>query len=175
MLDRYPQLGLATNRHHNGGMADWHRLGQLVTARRVALGYRRREDLTTAFDGVSQRTLGDIETARKAGYHRNTLATLEHALQWAPGSIQAILTGGEPTPAPASANYIPSPITQHLADAAAYADTHPVDPALIRVMRSPDLTDEQKARIMRSLIAEQERFAERRADELIRQALGETS
>ncbi len=44
------------------------------------------------------------------------------------------------------------------------------DEALIRVMNSPDLDDAAKAKIMRLLIAEQERFARERvtrAEELI--------
>ncbi|MET0419572.1 MAG: hypothetical protein ABW022_26455 [Actinoplanes sp.] len=142
------QLGLATNCHQNEPMADWHRLGQHVTARRIELGYRRREDLTTAFEGISQRTLGDIESGRREGYHRNTLATLEHALQWAPGSMNAILDGGEP-------------VTQAPAGAPPAANSS--DSALAAVMRSDKLTESDKAKIVKVLIAEQQRFERERA------------
>ncbi len=150
-------------------MADWHRLGQYVTARRVALGYRRREDLTAAVEGVGQRTLGSIETGEKGGYHRSTLATLERALRWAPGSIQAVLDGGEPTELPGAAQatgaaYNPTVITSEM---------HPADAALIKIMRNPHLSDAQKARIARTLITDQERYAAQRADELIAQARDE--
>ena len=170
MDDTHHSLGLATNCHHNDDMADWQRLGQQVTARRVALGYRRREDLTNAADGVSLRTLGDIESGRRTGYHRNTLATLENALRWAPGSIQAILEGGEfaEQPTPATIGSGPDRDTAPTSPPSSAGDS-----ALIKIMRSKDLTDDQKARIIRELIAEQQRYAERRADELIRQVRDE--
>ena len=159
-------LGVATNCHHNGGMDDWPRLGQHVTARRVELGYRRREDLIAAIDGISLRTLGSIETGSQTGYHRNTIATLETALHWAPGSIQTILNGGNPTPATTAQVNATLPALTANASAAVSAS----DEAIIRVMNSPDLDDQAKAKIMRLLIAEQERFARERvtrADELI--------
>ncbi len=170
MTDTHAQLGLATNCHHNDRMADWQRLGQHVTARRIELGYRRREDLTAAVEGVSLRTLGDIESGRRQGYHRNTLAVLEHALRWAPGSIAAILEGGQPqviVSAPAETTTTTYTIPK------AAAMSHPADVALIQIMRSPDLTDEQKARVVRALLEDQAKYAERRAAELIEQVRGE--
>jgi hypothetical protein len=85
-------------------------LGHHIVSRRVALGYRNRTDLA---DNVqfTVRTLADIEHGvRKAS--PGTYALLENKLAWAPGSIDAILAGGEPkemvvkmrrhTPAPMS-------------------------------------------------------------------------
>ena len=70
------------------------RLGHHIVSRRVALGFRNRTDLA---DGVqfSVRTLADVEQGvRKAS--PGTYAMLENTLAWAPGSIDTILTGGDP-------------------------------------------------------------------------------
>lgn len=169
------ELAVATNCHQTDRMVDWQRLGQLVIARRIELGYKTREALLTDL-GVSLRTLGDIESGRRDKYHRNTLAGLEHALRWLPGSIDAILDGGQPTPDPNPRHSgRPAGENAHAADSATAtrptstgnARSHPPvgdasDDALIRVMRS-DLDDRTKAKIVKMLIAEQERFARERA------------
>ena len=74
---------------------DLERLGHHVVSRRVALGYRNRTDLANSLQ-FTVRTLADIEHGvRKAS--AGTYAILENKLAWAPGSIDTILTGGEPT------------------------------------------------------------------------------
>lgn len=146
-------LSVATNCHHNAGMADWQRLGQRVIARRIALKYRRREDLANAFDGLSLRTLGDIEAGRKQGYHPNTLATLEHALHWEPGSIAALLDGGEATEKPASAGSAVAATPPNTSAARSSSDE-----AIARVMRDPRIDDPTKVKIVKLLIAERERL-----------------
>jgi hypothetical protein len=71
------------------------RLGHHVVSRRVALGYRNRTDLASSLQ-FTVRTLADIEHGvRKAS--AGTYAILENKLGWAPGSIDTILAGGEPT------------------------------------------------------------------------------
>jgi hypothetical protein len=71
------------------------RLGHHVVSRRVALGFRTRTDLAASLQ-FTVRTLADIEHGvRKAS--PGTYAILENKLAWAPGSIDTILTGGEPT------------------------------------------------------------------------------
>ncbi len=70
------------------------RLGHHIITRRVALGYRTRTDLANSLQ-FTVRTLADIENGvRKAS--PGTYAMLENKLAWAPGSIDAILAGGEP-------------------------------------------------------------------------------
>ncbi len=70
------------------------RLGHHVVSRRVALGYRNRTDLADSVP-FTVRTLADIEQGvRKAS--PGTYAILENKLAWAPGSIDNILSGGEP-------------------------------------------------------------------------------
>ena len=71
------------------------RLGHHVVSRRVALGFRTRTDLASSLQ-FTVRTLADIEHGvRKAS--PGTYAMLENKLAWAPGSIDTILAGGEPT------------------------------------------------------------------------------
>ena len=71
------------------------RLGHQVVSRRVALGYRNRTDLAESLQ-FTVRTLADIEHGvRKAS--AGTYAMLENKLAWAPGSVDTILGGGEPT------------------------------------------------------------------------------
>jgi hypothetical protein len=70
------------------------RLGHHIVSRRVALGYRNRTDLANSLQ-FTVRTLSDIENGvRRAS--PGTYAMLENKLGWAPGSIDAILAGGEP-------------------------------------------------------------------------------
>lgn len=71
------------------------RLGHHIVSRRVALGYRNRTDLADSLQ-FTVRTLSDIEHGvRKAS--PGTYAMLENKLAWAPGSIDTILAGGDPT------------------------------------------------------------------------------
>lgn len=77
----------------------WKRLGELLVARRVDLGHPRR--LTWARDvlGLSNdRIQSDLENGRRSNYDNATLAQVEQQYQWAPGSIRAVLGGGDPTP-----------------------------------------------------------------------------
>jgi hypothetical protein len=70
------------------------RLGHHVVSRRVALGFRSRTDLADSVP-FTVRTLADVEQGvRKAS--PGTYAMLENALAWVPGSIDTILTGGDP-------------------------------------------------------------------------------
>jgi hypothetical protein len=73
---------------------DLERLGHHIVSRRVGLGYRNRTDFADSLQ-LTVRTLSDIEHGvRKAS--PGTYAMLENTLAWAPGSIEAILAGGEP-------------------------------------------------------------------------------
>lgn len=76
---------------------DWTRLAHYVTGRRLELGYPRQEDLALAMP-VSLRVVNNIENARKDAYSKGTMALLENALRWRPGSVESILSGSNPTP-----------------------------------------------------------------------------
>lgn len=71
---------------------DWTRLGAYVASRRTEL-YDTVRDFSKAI-GISEKTLGRLELGRSVS--RTTLAEVERALGWAPGSCVAILAGGEP-------------------------------------------------------------------------------
>jgi hypothetical protein len=101
----------------DGGMAEenWRRLGDYVVARRIALGMRDRRALA-AVTGVTDRTLGKVETGRRVS--ASTLGALENHLGWAPGSCRQILAGGEPVMLAASPS-VPQyddPTLQHIAE-----------------------------------------------------------
>jgi hypothetical protein len=94
---------------------DWQRLADDIVARRTALGMRDRRALA-AVTGVTDRTLGKVETGRRVS--ASTLGTLENHLGWAPGSCRRILAGGEPlVPAAGSGRLqYDDPTLQHIAD-----------------------------------------------------------
>jgi DNA-binding XRE family transcriptional regulator len=144
------ELAVASRCHHNDGMADWQRLAQHVVARRIALGYRTREALTDVAD-ISPRTLGDIETGRRAKYHTNTVAALENALQWTPGSVNTVLAGGEATERQPTTAATPQ-----------VAPRTARDEALVGIMGDPRISDQDKMRIAQMLIDARERFARER-------------
>ncbi|YCK35133.1 helix-turn-helix domain-containing protein [Actinomadura sp. ATCC 39365] len=76
------------------GGEDLDRLAKYVVRRRVQMGYKTREEFASAV-GLSVRTLGDIERARRA-VGDASVAAVEHALGWRPASFEAILSGREP-------------------------------------------------------------------------------
>jgi hypothetical protein len=77
-------------------MADWKRLGDAIVAQRVHLGHRSRESFAK-HSRLSSRILTDLERGNRTSYDRATFARLEQALEWAAGSVQAILDGGHAT------------------------------------------------------------------------------
>jgi hypothetical protein len=77
---------------------NWKELAAQVVARRVELGYESRAAFARVLVGVSDKTLGVLENGGSVS--ANTLAKVEHALDWAPGSAEAILSGGAPRPRP---------------------------------------------------------------------------
>lgn len=76
---------------------EWKRLGNLVVRRRNELGMTTRESFAEATQ-LSSRMLGDVEKARRTNFDAGALARIEIALRWQSGSIDRILTGGDPVP-----------------------------------------------------------------------------
>ena len=111
------------------------RVGRYVVNRRVALGYRHRIDLANDLP-ITDRTLADIEHGvREAS--RGTYAALENRLGWAPGSIEAVRTGGEPAEArPVAAQQQQQPQLQQQAPAAPTSlDAVPTEELLLELRR----------------------------------------
>lgn len=50
--------------------------------------------------GLSTSLIDDVENGRRTRFRPSTIAAIEGALRWAPGSIQRILEGGQPVPLP---------------------------------------------------------------------------
>jgi hypothetical protein len=76
----------------------WQRLGELLIARRIELGGKVRTRFAEENGLGHDRTLSDLEKARRTVYEDATIAEVERIYRWAPGSIRAVLAGREPTP-----------------------------------------------------------------------------
>jgi hypothetical protein len=74
---------------------DWGRVAEAVRERRHALGLKQ-----TDVPGVSPASWRKLEGAKQESYKLFLLRAVERALQWAPGTIDAI-AAGEPLPSPA--------------------------------------------------------------------------
>lgn len=162
-------LHVATYRHQDGGMPDWKRLGEHVVNRRIELNMPKRDDLATA-SGISYRILGDIETGRRDNFDRVTLVKLEHALQWAPGSAVAIANGGTAVPATRITGQGATTMPALAASGTGTVADNLADDPVMRILNSNAPAD-VKQEIVRRLLAEQRAFAQRRVDELLREAL----
>lgn len=82
---------------HEDRDLDWSRLGRLLRDRREAMGLTLVE--LAGQHGMSDRTLADLETARRAGRFRAaTLTAVEVAYGLEPGAIDRVLHGGDLTP-----------------------------------------------------------------------------
>jgi len=86
-----------------GSGKDWNALAQAIKRRRVNLGYQRQKSLADRLP-FGARLLGELENGRRDTYDAATIAALENALLWGPGSTEAILDGGRPYELP-----IPTP------------------------------------------------------------------
>jgi hypothetical protein len=114
------------------------RLGHHIVSRRVELGYRNRTDLASSLQ-FTVRTLSDIENGvRKAS--PGTYAMLENKLAWAPGSIDTVLSGGEPKELVVKLRRdVPEPRYHAVSDALARASTEELLVELRRrIIRSRD-------------------------------------
>src|SRR5579875_3026864 len=72
-------------------------VGEMVANRRAELGKDRAELARIA--EVDNKTLASLESGQRWPRDRSR-ARIEQALRWRPGSIAALLAGGEPTPMP---------------------------------------------------------------------------
>lgn len=133
------------------------RLARLVQERRREIGLSVRAAAQAS--GVARNTWIGVEDAARKTADSN-YAGVERALQWEPGSVDAILAGGEPRPKPL--------VAPSLADTAATAG--PGEQAMIRIMRS-NLPEQQKRAIVRMVLDESEQIERqllKRVDDMIR-------
>ncbi|MFI2667882.1 helix-turn-helix domain-containing protein [Micromonospora carbonacea] len=112
-------------------------LGTRVRDRRVELGLSARAASQAA--GIDRNTWSYLENGTRRTAEFN-YAGIERALRWAPGSIRAILGGGEPTVLP--------------------DDTPPAeedDEELHLVRTDPQLTEDMRKRIIALILERRER------------------
>lgn len=76
----------------------WVRLGQLLVARRVELGFKTRAAFARHHGLSHDRGISAIENAERRNFSPATIASLELQYEWEPGSIDTIIAGGGPTP-----------------------------------------------------------------------------
>lgn len=74
------------------------RLGELIAARRMELGYETQRALAVV-TGVARHSIGAIERGDRES-RLNTRVRLEQVLRWEPGSIRKVIDGGEPSVVP---------------------------------------------------------------------------
>lgn len=71
----------------------WVRLGQRIAADRSRRWRTRRE--FAAAVGLSKRTIDKLEKGTATRYQPTTLAAVEAALGWSPGTCQRVVQGGK--------------------------------------------------------------------------------
>jgi hypothetical protein len=80
----------------------WRRLGRMLERRRGELGYgfRQRARFARERGGgmISVKTISRLENGERASYPESTVGTVEAMYQWSAGSVERVLTGGEPNP-----------------------------------------------------------------------------
>lgn len=89
------------------------RLRDYVRYRRVQMGYPTQKALADA-TGLSARVIIKVEQAQSVS--GSTLAAVEYALGWLPGSAERILKGGEPQLATAGTDPRPKAVRDNLDD-----------------------------------------------------------
>ena len=94
-------------RASKGGGPEWDRLGKLLEQSRVEMDPRWRDLTLFARErGLNWRLAWDAENNRRTTYRSVTRTAIEVAYGWQPGSIDAVLAGGQPV----KANQVPARI-----------------------------------------------------------------
>ncbi|MBZ4613587.1 hypothetical protein QRB38_25705 [Mycobacterium avium subsp. hominissuis] len=104
----------------------WEKLGEAVRARRHELGLTQAD--IRGLGGPSPAIVGAIENNRAAQLSPRMRRGLDQALQWEPGSVNAILAGGEPVGISLS-----SPTDPGIPDADRWGDAAPLIAKVERV------------------------------------------
>lgn len=74
----------------------WHSVGDYVRRRRIESKLSRAQFAERL--GISLRTLDNIENAERDTYRRDTIVSVEAGMMWQPGSVAAVVAGGQPSP-----------------------------------------------------------------------------
>lgn len=118
-----------------------------VRKRRLVLGIATVKELAE-LAGFTVKTGSSIENARQDAYRPQTLAQLDRALQWEPGSSQSLLDdGAEPTPIPSS-NPSTSTTGAEADDGSVWESFDSADAVLIPSSALEGLDMEERAEVM---------------------------
>ncbi len=94
------KTGTSVNATDDPDTARWKRLGELLGRARVELDPRyANRRLFCKETGINYRLTTDVENGLRDNYGRSTKIAIEVAYGWAPGSINRVLDGGDPSPA----------------------------------------------------------------------------
>lgn len=79
----------------------WLRLGRMLERRRGELGYGFRQRAIFVRDCgagmISVKTISRLEKGERGSYPESTIGAVEAMYQWSPGSVESVLSGGEPS------------------------------------------------------------------------------
>jgi hypothetical protein len=93
----------------------WLRLGQALERRRGELGYGFRQRGRFVRDRsagmISIKTISRLEKGERSSYPESTVGAAEVMYQWAPGSFDSVLRGGDPDPLMTAPAFGRNPIT----------------------------------------------------------------
>lgn len=137
----------------------WRRLAQYVEERRGARGWTQA-DVARRGDFSIDR-VQELEKGERTKYRVLTLGSLERGLEWAPGSVYAVLRGEEPTPLELGREAAPQPMAAGHIELSGGATVTPPskDEEVIRARRRPEWTEEEyqaRLRIARELFEDED-------------------
>lgn len=125
----------------------WERLGELLVARRVELGFPNRTKFAKAKGLKDTRILAAVENVERQNFEAATIALMEHTYEWAPGSIRSVLAGGEPTPK--SKPDLVFAVRGDIETSVGGDDDDDASTATIKARKPPGMSDEDFRRLLR--------------------------
>ncbi len=134
--------------------SDWERLAGAVRRRRDELDKTQAE---VASDGkFSTDRYSAIELGKVTSLMSKTIKALERGLDWAPGSVRAVLERGEPTPLPVNATVRPETVRAkaHIPEPDADLERQPGEGRREHFLRIADLwlADKEKGPVLEGLL-----------------------
>lgn len=125
------------------GVTETRRLGERISGARARLRLTQQELADRI--GVSVKTVNNLEAGRTGPPRPANRALLEDALGWAPGSVRAILDGGEPTVTATN----PQPAVENRRSAVGGDGDGVEDEILFRLPVPPGTSPQERRRLQR--------------------------
>ncbi len=145
---------------HHGPMG-WSEAAEAIVSRRVELGMRSRRKFAEA-TGLTVKTLGELERVERTTFERSTLAAVEHALKWSPGTIQGLVDSSPATPAHPAESWLSTRegIARHV---------HRDDLPLVELLYRSGLTDSAEFQLILHIRAAREAEQRRLLEDVAQQ------